>query len=472
MLCQRDNCRKRYNGYSIVSYGIEHEHIEINFRSYFHKRHCFDVGINVAEDGKFFSSSESRSYWKKNGYNFDEGEFFDLIVSSIYPRLAEEFKFALYDKPLAQVFVEPTLSTEPEQNFGSKTARQISFLNCEQLIESKCNYIIFSKREFGKTTLLKYLALRMVESDEFCGTTIPVYLNFMELKVGRDQIKKHIRGAMQCDLPSSMTLDSLLFYGKITLIIDDYHPERTKESNQLTSFMKEFPNLRYIVCLDNEVQEMLGNILTPELPLHFEKIYIHSLGRRKMRRLVQNWMNQPSQETESILNRIVSDVVHINVPLTAVTGSIFLTIIERNKDFKPLNRAVLVQQFVETLLGKFSLDSAYRDTFDFRNKEHYLGYISEHMARSDRYIVPIDVMRKWTREYRESFLIKMSIDETIEIFVHSRIWSRKREDGEDVIQFRYRAFLEYFIAKRMTDETKFKDFVLDESRYLQFVNEI
>src|SRR3546814_8119607 len=38
--------------------------------------------------------------------------------------------------------------------------------------------------------------------------------------------------------------------------------------------------------------------------------------------------------------------------------------------------------------------------------------------------------------------------------------------------FRYRAFLEYFIASQMDISPDFRSWVLDDSRYLSFVNEL
>lgn len=154
--------------------------------------------------------------------------------------------------------------------------------------------------------------------------------------------------------------------------------------------------------------------------------------------------------------------------MTGVTGTIFLTIIDRYHDFKPINRAVLVQHFVETLLGKHLSTNAFRGAFDFRNKTHFLGYIAECMVRKDYYILEWEELREATKQYGTQYGLPIDVDGILEAFIAARILLK----GGDCVQFRYRSFCEYFIAQRMSDDRDFRDYILHEDRYLSFVNEI
>jgi len=62
-----------------------------------------------------------------------------------------------------------------------------------------------------------------------------------------------------------------------------------------------------------------------------------------------------------------------------------------------------------------------------------------------------------------------SLEDLMNEFLTARIFERRSEDR---IAFRYRGVMEYFIAYRMTVDRTFKDWVLEESRYLMFVNEL
>jgi hypothetical protein len=59
-------------------------------------------------------------------------------------------------------------------------------------------------------------------------------------------------------------------------------------------------------------------------------------------------------------------------------------------------------------------------------------------------------------------------DEIIDLFLQARVFV----DGDNGILFRFRAFLEYFIALRMEDDKAFYQIVTSEDRYLSFSNEI
>jgi hypothetical protein len=254
--------------------------------------------------------------------------------------------------------------------------------------------------------------------------------------------------------------------GRITILLDDLHPERRKEFKALEAFIAQYPNVRYIICLDSELVDVVAQ-LTPEFPIAFKKVFVHTFTRNKLRRLVEKW-GADETRVEVILEQIITDLVQINVPLTGVTGSIFLTIFDKLHDFKPINRAVLISQFVETLLGKHAPEEAFRDTFDYVNKSHYLGCVSEFLVRADLSAVPREDLREVTKRYMHDFGFNRKPDEIIDLFISARIFS----DKGGSIGFTYRAFLEYFVAVRMHDDVSFCEYVLHESRYLSFPNEI
>jgi hypothetical protein len=235
-----------------------------------------------------------------------------------------------------------------------------------------------------------------------------------------------------------------------------------------------YPGNKYIICLQAQSQELLDD-LSPGFPLALTKIFIHPFSRNQVRTLVEKWTGHEhektgheQEKTEQLLERIVTDIVHINVPITAVTCSILLTILDKNTDFKPINRAVVVQQYVDVLLGRYAPDEAYRDTFDATNKAHYLAYVASKMVMADSYSVSREELRAITVMYMTEYGFEREADKMIELFLQARVFI----DGENGIQFRFREFIEYFIALRIEDDKAFFDFVMREERYLQFVNEI
>ena len=140
-----------------------------------------------------------------------------------------------------------------------------------------------------------------------------------------------------------------------------------------------------------------------------------------MRQLVEKWDNHERLDRESILNRLSKELANINVPFTAVNGTILLSIYEQQSNFTPINRAVLVERFIEVLLEKRSLQDAARKTFDFRNKVHLLAHLSEIMARNDSYILDYEQVVKIFDQYFSKMGLNQSGKGWVDQFLLCRI---------------------------------------------------
>jgi hypothetical protein len=91
------------------------------------------------------------------------------------------------------------------------------------------------------------------------------------------------------------------------------------------------------------------------------------------------------------------------------------------------------------------------------------------MARNDQYVPTREAVRTEMKSYVDERGLNVSLDDLLNEFLISRIFVNKPDDK---ISFRYRGVMEYFIALRMTSDADFKNWVMDEDRYLRYVNEI
>lgn len=147
-----------------------------------------------------------------------------------------------------------------------------------------------------------------------------------------------------------------------------------------------------------------------------------------------------------------------------------MDILSRDSSFSPINRPTLIERFIETLLKKRSLGEVERKKFDFRNQVHYLAYVAEYMCKNNTYVVKYDDLFQFTHAYLENLGLNFGARDIIDNTISSKIFAEKKSDG--IINFRFRAFLEFFVAARMRDDASFKEWVLDEERYLSYLNDI
>lgn len=462
--------RNRYNGYSVISLNPRSGHIEVNLRSYFEKRNEFDAATDIIKNGRYYSSDIAEQFWAALPKEINFDVLIAWLTSEVLPALTRTFDEGLSAKPVSEVFVPPPitkrseLSDEDDEIIG--TADENVLL--PDILRSTDNFIIFGKQEFGKTTLLQQIALESIRFGEKGTRSVPYFVNFAEIKPGRDRFLRLLRTQIPECVANGFTFGDILANGYGLILIDDFDFTDRKRCKVIQEFIRKYPKNRYIFTCDSQIYESLGAVATFEAVVPFTNLFVKPFTRQKMRSLVQKWDADDRFDQNAVLDRMVSDIVYLNVPLTAVNGTILLTIFDAQSDFTPINRATLIERFVETLLEKHSVEEAKRSHFDFRNKTHYLSYIASYMVENDNYAIGDEEFCTASRKYFKKLGLNQIPEDHLERFIAAKILTKI--DG--VIRFKYRAFLEYFIALHMGENRKFKEFVLSDKNYLSFCNEI
>lgn len=91
------------------------------------------------------------------------------------------------------------------------------------------------------------------------------------------------------------------------------------------------------------------------------------------------------------------------------------------------------------------------------------------MARANEYVVSKEAVRAEMKSYIDNRGLNVDLDDLLTEFLSARIFIARSEGR---VSFRYRGVLEYFIALRMTTDVAFKEWVMEDERYLRYVNEI
>jgi hypothetical protein len=466
-----------YNGYSIVSCDVESGNSAVHYRSYFDKRRAFDAGVNVTKDGVFYPNPQSRAFWYKLGKKIDRVGLRKWLVDSVLPAAQQTFNEGLVERPLCDVFVPPPLYTKrvPADVGDDDVSVEISEPTTLAEIVSGTNNIIFSGREeYGKTTLLRQTALLLLEQarNDANSISLPIVIDFGSARTGQNRMNSLLRGAIYTDI-ETYNLGQLLEEGLVTILVDDVDFNDAPRMKILRTFMRQNSRNRFIFSTTSDVSRTLAlgdNIVAnTETSLSFDTIFLAPFTRQKMRTFVAKWDKEGRLDHEKVLNRIIREFASINMPITAVNGTILLSIYDDLNEATLINRAVLIERFVEFLLEKPALSDVQRSAVDFKIKEHILAHVAGSMARADKYILSRMELYEVVKEHLTKFGFAWDPDDIIDMFIKSRVLS-KHPDGR--ISFRYRAFLEYFVAKQMMEDGGFNSWLLEEDRYLMFSNEL
>ena len=471
---------KFYNGYSLVRISRSTGHSQVVLRSFFEKRRVFDQATDVVDRGVYYSSPEAKIYWSNLPQRICPTVVLEWARTAYLPEIRRDYDRGITDRPIGKVFVPPPMYVKkdvedagtPERSTRSSQGPAILL---EEIILSTGNFVFHGRAEYGKTTLLQQVALNILETTvNGEQLSIPFYVRFEDIRPGQRPVFRAIQLSLGVEL-EGFSLNALLESGSVTLLVDDVRYDDDRRLQLISRFMMAYPRNRFIFATTtSDVNSLVGSLggellAGMESTVSFENVIMRPFSRRSLRAIVNKWEPKVRLDREAILNRLIRELTSMHLPATAFNSSILLTIYEDYAGFTPINRAVLINRFMEHVLEKRSPTEVYRGTFDFTNKVHVLSDLSEHMARKNEYIIEYTRVLSIVKLYLKGIGLKQDPEELITQFINARILEWRNDNN---ISFRYRAFIEYFIASQMNIRPEFKTWVLEESRYLSFFNEI
>lgn len=459
-----------YIGYSLTCVDRSTSFYETHLRTYFDDRGVFDEARDVVEQGRFYSSQQAREFWRGIVTPIDDQALRKYLQTDCITELAEEPEQGDWGErcphekfvapPMIRTFVQPAVGDAA----NATIEKQVAF---EELLTADDNFIIYAAAEYGRTTILRELEYQLLRA---AGTLrfprLPIVVEFCDIKHNVGNLLRLVK-SRAIGSSDQFDVESLLRLGHTCVMFDDVVFTDQRRLPILREFVSRYPKARYIFSTLKGLFAPTGTQILPEMPLHFDVIELCVLRRREMRELVAKFNG--GNDVDAVLDRLQSEISEINLPFTAANGSILMTIYEEQSGFRPINRSVLIEQFVDATLRKGSVEQSQRGTFDYANKTALLAHVAAWMATNNQYISDIDVIRGVMSSYIDRFGLNVDLDGLMEEFFVSRLFVKKAEKR---LSFRYRAVLEYFIALQMRNDQKFKSWVMEEERYLQFVNEI
>lgn len=372
-------------------------------------------------------------------------------------------------KRLTDIFVMPTLTMREEHyqaDLERNDFKEVAIDNIQSLLKSDKNYMIFGIKESGKTILLDRI---LIEALKFSvDTLIPIPIDFSER--GNDvflKIKKY-----WCK--SKQETEKMLKKGNFLLIIDNvsFSDEENEKLDNLKDFLDSHTNIRYVgACLERRSNDVLVDA-EQQAKFNYVRLELQEFRSKQLRELVSKWFANQGENEEKI-DLLVKTFSRLNLPCTPFAISMFLYIFEKQGDIKARNLSMLIENYLHDLLKTLDKPGAPSDIFDYKNRMRLMAHIAVKMLKSNEVNYQISY---W--EYNrtvEDYLMKMSFDK---IYSPSKIANDFIKLGimikekNDKIHFRFSCFFEFSLAFAMHEFPKFKDFVLQENNYLNFVNEI
>ena len=453
------------HGYSVVNLDLGKKEATVYLRKWYETRQVFDAETEKSTEGKV-------SY--KNFMTNNPETNVLLEISELKSRLISNTLYAIALKPmeisevvhLKDVFVEPSISEKSSLETSDDGKKRIS---SKQILESDQNFLVLGRREYGKSTFMRYLQGEFLKDNRCYENRIPVMIPFSRIpKNNVSGIKKAIRVSFNGILDED-AIDQYLKKGNFVFLIDDLNDlrddARERRVRTLIEFHKSYPDCRFIFTMSEKIaQTFQQEAIHLYQEFKFTNVYLSSFNTAKIRELLQKWSLYRSFDVEQMLNQIVLFFQQLRIPITPMAVTLFIGVFFRDKGNKNItNEAYLIENYLEALLEKLDPKDSKSD-FGFRDKESFLAHVAFRMAEKRKYHWAINEFEQEKLTYFNDLGEDIPDPRMFDAMFEKGILDKS--GGE--VRFSLKFCFDFFLAKAMQKDTRKKDQILGQQDYLKF----
>lgn len=376
-------------------------------------------------------------------------------------------------KTIEEIFVMPTLTYKEQGDTDIEPIKTITIDSIEKLLSMNGNIILYGAKESGKTVLLDKILIEILKNQRIKGI-IPVLLNY-------NSIKSNLLEAVANKWDERTKIaENILNEKDVVLLIDDldFLSDNTHRMTAVLEFIKKFPKVRIIGTAQSKVGLSYEN--TELQAISFKVIKIEPFKSKQIRELTCKWSRVDSETStiRSKIDYIIKAFSMFRIPCTPFSVTLLLWILEKGGECQPSNMALLLDGFITELLKDFNGDFT-KDKFDQHNKKRLLANIAygihieeqESSLQGRTYNYTYGSLVKQIENHLQSmelkvFNAKKLAKELIQVGLF------EHDEKTSLVYFRFRCFMEYFLAIKMQMSEDFFQFVMEENNYLDFSNEL
>lgn len=458
------------NGYSILDLD-EDKNLNVYFRRYSLKQQKYVSNSDCGDEQGVLKLSLS------NNIELNRKQKIIKILDHIKSVYCEDLDQHLINykdksdtpKTIRELFVMPEINLYQRNNQSENFVKTDS-IDLDYLCSQNNDMLLMGTKESGKTILLDRLLIEYVENYNKYAR-IPIYCNINEVNQTRIEnfIKKFV---------GEKNIEDLLDNGDFILLLDNLILPNNKNKflKKLDPFLKKYPKIKVIATCTTLDEEILpSNIIKEEYFKLFELYTIQQFRSKEMKELISKWFNDKnSAESTDKFNKIHQSFINLSIPRTPFNISMFLSILEKQENYKPINNATLLENYIEGLFEKQAEEEIYSEIFDYRNKERLLADIAYKMYITNdvNYFIEQDKLITHIKQYLKNRKFDFDEVEVLNIFIDKGILTISQINSISYVGFKFACFFKYFLMKTMEYNSEFKAEVLNQENYLHFIDEI
>lgn len=352
-----------------------------------------------------------------------------------------------------KIWIEPKLYTEEENSDSiQKDMIEETEINIESIINNPKSLLIQARQQYGLTSLSHYLIKEAWNNEK---PSFWLYIDANEIKPYPKEIEKYIFQKLK---------EVKLSFDDIECVILDEFSSSIKDANKILNNISDFlKNIPLIIMLTVVENPLLDEELTPPKNRDFSKLFLWSLSRNNIRKVVNAYNYEHYIDDENkVVNKVASDLEVLNIPRTPLNCITILKISEIDFDDSPVNRTEMIKRMLFLL---FNIDiPKYQTKPDLKDTEFVLGFFCEIILKNKNYF--------FTKDYFITTLTEFCTENEIDLDLHI-IFNILFENNiiimrHDKFCFKFSYWIFYFAAHRMQQNFEFAKYILSNMNYTAF----
>lgn len=439
---------KGTNGYAIIRGNIDHKRFEVEYRSYSQTRREFVLGEDFTSGGRLHPRPEDSEFFRTSPplsgllRRYSEAEPFDYADWYRVHIRSKSRVIGSFVIPKAH----PILASDEGQAYGPPQA-------VTQIVsDSSRDQFFIAPLDAGSTTAA-YLGFRHLSETFSSHHQVPAYFDAGRETINKASILRKISQTSPLRYSHS-EVERLAVEGSVVVVVDGLCLGDVDQFNLFRDTAdRHLPKVRFIYFLSTERRGVYPTGTgEPRLSSGEDEIYeFAQLEVDDIRSMIAMRVPDKAEAVrEGVVSHVVESFRQMDEPIFASTVAVVIDTITQDPEFKPLNKARLIERYVECLLGRFDLDDVREGTFSSSDKINFLSFVARQLLESHR--VGMDENR-WTEiasDYQTRFLIELPrglLDEFLEKGLLTM------EGGE--ITFRGDDLFSFFVAQQMKRDADF-----------------
>lgn len=462
---------KEKNGYALLTFDTASGDICINCRTYNKSRLTYVPNTDISDNGKI--------NFKVGSINPIKQRISDVISNTKTKFLSgtkELFITNLIDvgesKSFDDLFIMPIVSTMSELNKDDPFSAddQKDKFDLKEILESHSDVNIWGRKESGKTIFAYYIAKYIYENSQTVQR-IPVVVSCKQLLAHKtaiiNQVRKNIMDLMDDSYSISVAdIDGLLNDGAFIIILDDFD-KLPKGKAQLNQLKDKYPN-NQMLCF---CSEMPGFFSDEDKSVYMDKMegevrnyFIGSMDKNSIRRLAKSMASINPAIEDIYVDRVINSFAGNNMPRTPFAVSLVLSICSESADYMPTNQSKILQAFLEKILEKLNPEEVLSRTYNFENKERFLGALAYEMFSKNHEYLTRNEFDEFVKIYHEKKAYDIKDSRFDEVFFEKGILI----EYDQFIFFKYECLYGYYLAKYCINDNEefFWDQIMSGCQYL------